>query len=64
MIEDFEFGLDRLDVEEFEFASVAAVLETGTQTGDDVVFDFGRGTDVTVLNASLGDFGASDFILT
>jgi hypothetical protein len=38
-------------------------MRDATQVGDDVVFDFGRGTQVTVLDTSLAEFDARDFIL-
>ena len=38
-------------------------MRDATQVGDDLVFDFGRGTELTVLDVSKSDFSAGDFIL-
>jgi hypothetical protein len=38
-------------------------MRDATRQGDDLVFDFGRGTEVTVLNATKADFDAGDFLL-
>ena len=38
-------------------------MRDATEVGDDVVFDFGRGTEVMVLDATKSDFSSGDFIL-
>ena len=38
-------------------------MKDATRVGSDVVFDFGSGTEVTVLDVSKSDFSAGDFIL-
>ena len=63
VIEDFRDGTDRIEVRDFDFASAAAVIDRGTQDGDDVVFDLGSDTRVVVRDADLGDFDASDFLI-
>jgi Ca2+-binding RTX toxin-like protein len=60
-IADFEDGIDTLDLRDFSFASAADALARATETGGDVVFDFGKGDGLTVEDITLA--ALSDDIL-
>ena len=63
VIRDYGFGNDKIDVVAFAFASVADVLATGQQVGEDVLFQLDAETSVTILGQDLTTFNATDFIL-
>lgn len=64
VIDDWGTGSDRIELDDdFGYSNFRQVMRDATNVGDDVVFDFGRGTEVTVLDASKSDFSAGDFIL-
>jgi Ca2+-binding RTX toxin-like protein len=63
IITDWGRGNDRIDLDDFDFGSVDEVLDRGTQVGDDVVFGFGSGVSVRILDVELAAFDASDFML-
>lgn len=46
------------------FDSFAEVIAADSQSSANVVFDFGGGNIITVSNATLSNFVASDFFLT
>ncbi|WP_120499282.1 calcium-binding protein [Roseovarius sp. EL26] len=52
VINDFEDGLDTLTFQSSVFADVTSVLRMAAQIGDDFVFDFGNGSELTVLNTN------------
>ena len=62
-IQDWTAGEDQLNVSDFDF-SLDEVLATGVQVGADVAFQFTTDDVVFVHNATLGAFGADDFILS
>ena len=62
-VQDFEVGLDRLDLAAFGFASAEDALATATQPGGRVSFDFGGGDELTLKGVALADLGADDLIL-
>jgi Ca2+-binding RTX toxin-like protein len=63
-ITDWGRGADRIELDDdFGYTGFRQVMRDATQVGDNVVFDFGRGTQVTVLDVSRADFDAGDFIL-
>ena len=45
-----------MEIEDFGYSSFRQVMRDATRVGDDVVFDFGSGTEVTVLDVSKSDF--------
>ena len=52
-----------MDLDDFGYSSFRQVMRDATNVGGDVVFDFGSGTEVTVLDTAKSDFSASDFLL-
>ena len=60
---DWGRGADRMELEGFGYSNFRQVMRDATQEGDDLVFDFGRGTEVTVHDTTKADFSAGDFIL-
>jgi Ca2+-binding RTX toxin-like protein len=62
-IEDFQNGLDRIDLHHFDFRSAAQALSYADQVGDDVYFAFGSGGALRLVDTSLSELGASDFVL-
>lgn len=63
VVRDFEDGLDRIDVTDFDFANAAAVLSRGVQYGEDVIFSFSADSSVTFRNTELSAFDASDVLI-
>ena len=63
VIEDFQDGLDRIDLDDFDFRSAAQALSHAVQVGDDVRFEFGAGGALRLVDVELRALGASDFIL-
>ena len=65
VITDWGRGADRIELDDdFGYSNFRQVMRDATNVGGDVVFDFGSGTEVTVLDASKSDFNASDFLLS
>lgn len=62
-INDFEDGLDLIDVSAFEITDIDAILGSGQQLGLDLVLDFGGGDTITIEDTQLSQIGADDFIL-
>jgi Ca2+-binding RTX toxin-like protein len=62
-IKDFEDGLDRIDLTDFLFGDTSAALNFASQVGADVVFDFGDGNTLTILNVLFGKLGGADLEL-
>jgi Ca2+-binding RTX toxin-like protein len=54
IIEDFENNLDVIQLDNFTFGAGQDAFDFATQVGDDVVFDFGGGDGLTVLDATIG----------
>ena len=54
-ITDFKEGKDILKFR--SYSDTEEVIEVGQDVGDDVVFDFGDGNSLTVLNMSLAQLG-------
>ena len=63
VITDWGRGADRMELDDFGYSSFRQVMRDATQVGDDLVFAFGRGTEVTVQDTTKADFSAGDFIL-
>jgi Ca2+-binding RTX toxin-like protein len=64
VITDWGLGADRIELDDdFGYTGFRQVMRDATQVGDNVVFDFGRGTELTVLDVARADFDAGDFIL-
>lgn len=62
-INDFEDGLDLIDVSAFGIGDIDAIIETGSQVGLDAVIDFGGGDTIVIEDTQLSQIGADDFIL-
>lgn len=54
IIKDFENNVDVIQLDNFGFASKDEAFSFATQSGEDVVFDFGDGDMLTVENATIG----------
>lgn len=52
-IQDFENDVDTITFSKMGFASVATAMSYASQSGTDVVFNFGGGDTLTVLNTTL-----------
>lgn len=55
VVVDFEDDIDLLILNKFGFADADAALALASQDGDDVIFDFGAGDQLTVLNMTRAD---------
>ncbi|MEW2914111.1 DUF4214 domain-containing protein [Leisingera sp. JC11] len=53
LITDFQLGTDVLDLSEMGFGSQSELLSFATESGADVVFDFGNGDTLTVQNTTI-----------
>jgi serralysin len=62
-VQDFQNGLDRLDLCGLGFASVADVRAAAQDHGGDLVIDLGNGDSVTVLDFTRAQLDDSDLIL-
>jgi Ca2+-binding RTX toxin-like protein len=62
-IEDFQDGIDRIDLDDFDFTSAARALSYADQVGNHVVFAFGAGDRLTVMNTDLAELSGADLIL-
>lgn len=62
-INDFEDGLDLIDVSAFGVTDIDAILASGRQVGLDAVIDFGGGDVIVIDDTQLSQIGADDFIL-
>ena len=62
VITAFEHGTDQLDVRSYDY-TFAQVIARGVQQGDNVKFTLVPGDTVTIKDAELSDFTASDFLL-
>lgn len=62
-INDFEDGLDMIDVSAFGVTDIDAIIGSGQQLGLDLVLDFGGGDTITIEDTQLSQIGADDFIL-
>ncbi|OBY25204.1 hypothetical protein [Leisingera sp. JC1] len=62
-VQDFETGLDTLQLSGMGYSSVTEALGFATETGGNVVFDFGNGDKLTVLNTGIAAL-QDDIILT
>jgi len=51
---DFQNNVDQIDLSDFSFSSSTAALETATQVGGDLVFNFGGGDVLTIENTTVG----------
>ena len=66
-INDFEFaGGDKIDVSDFgtAFDTFGEVQNEMIQDGNDVVINFGGGDMLRIVDATIGDFSAGDFIFS
>lgn len=55
---------DKLSIDVDGFATAADVLAAASQSGDDVVFDFGGGDTLTLLNTNLNRIDENDLLIT
>nr|WP_318246014.1 calcium-binding protein [Seohaeicola saemankumensis] len=62
-VRDFGTGADRLDVSDFNFATVADVLAEATQVGRNVRIDLSEDDAVILHDVNLASLDATDFIL-
>ena len=62
-IADFELGQDVIDVSELGLSSYLDLQNMGLQVGSGAVFSFSDGSELTLLNSTLGQLSASDFLL-
>jgi len=63
VITDFEAGVDKFDIRDFDYAlSAEDILADMAQVGEDVVLAYGQST-VTFENVQIGDLGADDFLV-
>jgi hypothetical protein len=62
IIEDFENNVDEIQLDNWMFASGTDAFDFADQVGTDVVFDFGNGDGLTVLNTTIGQL-AKDLVL-
>jgi len=62
-INDFEDGLDLIDVSAFGVTDIDAIIASGRQVGLDAVIDFGGGDVIVIDDTQLSQIGADDFIL-
>ncbi len=60
---DFADNVDHIDLTDFNFAGVSAAKSFATQSGANVVFNFGSGDTLTINNITLAQLTAPDFIL-
>ena len=66
VITDFLAGLgtdDVIDLSAFRFRSLEQVMARAQQSGADVIFDLGAGTELVFQNVNLGSLTADDFSL-
>ena len=62
-INDFERGLDLIDVSAFGVSDIDAIIASGRQVGFDAIIDFGGGDTIVIEDTQLSQIGADDFIL-
>lgn len=62
-INNFQDGLDLIDVSAFAIADIDAIIGTGRQIGEDLILDFGGGDTIIIEDTQLSQVGADDFIL-
>lgn len=60
VIVDFTSGVDRLRFSRFDDMGVAGVLSKARQVGANVLFDFGNGDTLTLLNVQKSSLGAEE----
>lgn len=60
VIVDFVVGLDRLRFSHFDDMGVAGVLSRARQIGANVIFDFGNGDTLTLLDVQKNQLGAEE----
>ena len=62
-IQDFEDGVDLIDVSAYGFADAAAFLSTAVEEGGDVYIELASDDTLKINNMSLANITADDFIL-
>lgn len=62
-INDFEDGLDLIDISAFGVTDIGAIIASGRQVGLDAVIDFGGGDTIVIEDTQLSQIGADDLIL-
>lgn len=60
-ITDFQNGVDVIDLDDFTFAEVQAVIAGAQQDGDDVLLTLSAGTTVRIEGFDVGNLDLSDF---
>lgn len=63
IVRDFDSGIDRLDVTDFDFATRAAALAAAAQRGASVIVTLDADTTVELGNTTLAQLTAADFIV-
>jgi len=63
IIADFTPGTDRLDVRDYEFKTIAALMSRMTQVGADVSVDLGGGDSVILMGVKMTSLGATDLLV-
>ncbi|MEP4196774.1 MAG: calcium-binding protein [Aliishimia sp.] len=62
-IRDFENNIDKIDVSESGYATIAGVLADATQVGSDVQINFDFSGILVIENFSLADLNSGDFLI-